>query len=105
MSKRIRTFLKPHIFYPDLFGQGLKLLCRAVSIQLKLACILTSSVMLCAPSVMVRVILVLRPVHAIQVRGREERLGTKRDSTGDVTFEIAEDDWNRNCVRVFKELG
>ena len=49
---------------------------------------------------MVRVILVLRPVHAIQVRGREGRLGTERDSTGDVTFEIAEDDWNRDWVRV-----
>ena len=56
--------------------------------------------MLCAPSTMVRVILVLRPVHAIQARDRSGMLGTERNSTGDLTFEIAEDDGNRGLVRV-----
>ena len=39
-------------------------------------------------------------VHSIQVRGREGRLGTERDSTGDVTFVIERHDWNRGWVRV-----
>ena len=39
-------------------------------------------------------------VHSIQVRGREGRLGTERESTGDVTFEIDKHDWNRGWVRV-----
>lgn len=39
-------------------------------------------------------------VHSIQVRGLEGRLGTERDSTGDVTFQIDEHDWNRGWVRV-----
>ena len=39
-------------------------------------------------------------VHSIQVYGRERRLGTERDSTGDVTFEIEVHDWNRSWVRV-----